>query len=85
MATAASTRPACARRSAWTAPDLDAQLDAIKAPADDVAEVKSTPWHHKTDQLTFTVANTVNANITHVIADAVRENGSDDTNWGGQP
>jgi hypothetical protein len=39
----------------------------------------------KTDQLAFGAANAVNANITHVIADPVQENGSSTTNWGGVP
>lgn len=49
---------------------LDTEIAAIKA---------------KTDQLTFGATNTVNANITHVIADAVQTNGATDTNWGGAP
>jgi hypothetical protein len=49
---------------------VDTVVDAIKA---------------KTDSLTFTVAGTVDANITHVIADPVQVNGADDTNWGGAP
>jgi hypothetical protein len=49
---------------------VDTVVDAIKA---------------KTDSLTFTVAGTVDSNITHVIADSVQVNGADDTNWGGAP
>lgn len=37
----------------------------------------------KTDQLTFGVTNTLNSNITHVIADPVRTNSTKTTNWGG--
>lgn len=48
--------------------------------ASDVGAIKT-----KTDQLTFTVANKVDANITHVIGDPVQENGASDTNWGGTP
>ncbi len=39
----------------------------------------------KTDSLTFGVTNAVDANITHVIADPVQENGASDTEWGGTP
>lgn len=62
----------------------DATLAAIAALAAPdnagIAAIKA-----KTDSLTFTVAGTVNSNITHVIADPVQENGADDTNWGGTP
>jgi hypothetical protein len=49
---------------------VDTVVDAIKV---------------QTDKLTFTVAGTVDSNITHVIADPVQVNGADDTNWGGAP
>jgi hypothetical protein len=49
---------------------VGAQVDLVKA---------------KTDQLTFGVTNTLNANITHVIGAAVQENGDTTTNWGGPP
>lgn len=39
----------------------------------------------QTDQLTFDAGGGVDANITHVIGDAVQENGATDTNWGGTP
>ena len=39
----------------------------------------------KTDQLTFGALNTVNANITHVIANPVQTSGNNTTNWGGTP
>lgn len=39
----------------------------------------------KTDALTFTISGKVDANITHVIGDAVQEDGADDTNWGAAP
>jgi hypothetical protein len=39
----------------------------------------------KTDSLTFTVAGKADANITHVIADPIQQNGSTATNWGGAP
>jgi hypothetical protein len=49
---------------------VDTVVDAVKA---------------KTDQLTFGATNTVNSNVTHVIADPVQVSGATDTNWGGAP
>jgi hypothetical protein len=49
---------------------VDTEVSAIKA---------------KTDQLAFGATNTVNANITHVIADPVQASSSKTTNWGGTP
>lgn len=49
---------------------VDGKVDAIKA---------------QTDKLTFNASNAVKANITHVIDDAVQQNGSTTTNWGGTP
>lgn len=46
----------------------------------EVAAVKA-----QTDKLTFNASNAVKANITHVIDDAVQQNGSTTTNWGGTP
>jgi hypothetical protein len=60
--------------------NLDTQLAAIDTETDKIAAIKT-----KTDSLTFTVAGKVDSNITHVIANAVQENGADDTNWGGTP
>jgi hypothetical protein len=57
-----------------------AQVALVKTETDKIASIKT-----KTDQLAFGVTNTVNANITHVIADAVQENGADNTEWGGTP
>lgn len=60
---------------------LDTEVAAVLAAVDtEVAAIKT-----KTDQLTFGVTNTLNANITHVIADPVQTNGATDTNWGGAP
>jgi len=56
-----------------------AGLTALAGAADQTA-IKA-----KTDSLTFTVAGKVDANITHVIGDAVQQNGSTTTNWGGTP
>jgi hypothetical protein len=64
-----------------TALASQASVDAIDNFVDtEVAAIKA-----KTDQLTFGVTNTVNANITHVIADPVQTDGATDTNWGGAP
>jgi hypothetical protein len=49
---------------------VDTEVTAIKA---------------KTDSLTFTVSGKVDANITHVIGDAVQSGSSKTTNWGGTP
>ena len=58
-----------------------ASVDTLASYVDtEVAAIKA-----KTDQLTFGATNTVNANITHVIADPVQANGSTTTNWGGAP
>lgn len=46
----------------------------------EVAAIKA-----QTDKLTFNASNAVKANITHVIDDAVQQNGSTTTNWGGTP
>jgi hypothetical protein len=59
---------------------LDTEVAAIKTETDKIAAVKA-----KTDSLTFTVSGKVDSNITHVIGDAVQENGADDTEWGGTP
>jgi hypothetical protein len=55
--------------------------------AADVAALQDTAndIKGKTDSLTFTVAGKVDANITHVIADPVQQNGSTTTAWGGSP
>lgn len=53
---------------------------ALTTVGNNVTSIKS-----KTDSLTFTVAGKTDANITHVIGDAVQENGAADTNWGGTP
>jgi len=65
-------------------PNLDTQLAVISSQIGAVGS-SSTAIKAKTDQLTFTVPGVVDANVTHVIADAVRQDGSNDTNWGGQP
>lgn len=49
---------------------VDTEVGAIKA---------------QTDKLSFNASNAVKANITHVIDDAVQQNGSTTTNWGGTP
>lgn len=69
--------------------NLDVQLAAIGAdtsniPANPVDATDLAPIKAKTDQLTFTVPGAVDGNVTHVIADAVRQDGSNDTHWGGQ-
>jgi len=56
-----------------------AGLTALANAADQTA-VKA-----QTDKLTFNASNAVAANITHVIDDAVQQNGSTTTNWGGTP
>lgn len=45
-------------------------------------EVTAAAIKAKTDQLTFTVANTVNANITHVTGDEVTGSGTTGDEWG---
>lgn len=59
--------------------DVDQAVASVAGlTASDVAAIKA-----KTDSLTFTVAGKADANITHVIADPVKINGSTTTNWGG--
>lgn len=81
LATAGYTAPldAAGTRAAvgLAAANLDTQLGTIDTVADGIKA--------KTDQLTFGATNTLNANITHVIADPVQQNGSSTTNWGGAP
>ncbi len=56
-------------------------VDTVSAAVDtEVAAIKV-----KTDQLTFGVTNTLNANITHVIADPIQQAGDNTTAWGGSP
>jgi hypothetical protein len=55
------------------------------ATLDDFVDTEVAAIKAKTDSLTFTVAGKVDANITHVIGDAVQTNGSTTTNWGGTP
>lgn len=55
----------------------DGKVDTVDTVVDGIAA--------KTVQLTFGATNTLNANITHVIADPIQENGSTATNWGGTP
>jgi len=67
---------------------IDTEVASILAAVDTeigTLQTTATAIKTKTDQLTFGVTNAVNANITHVIADAVQENGSSNTNWGGAP
>jgi hypothetical protein len=69
---------------------LDVILDArsSQATVDTIAgylDTEVSAIKTKTDQLTFGVTNVLNANITHVIADAVQESGSNTTEWGGAP
>lgn len=64
------TALASAANLAVVAGYLDTEVAAIKA---------------QTDKLTFNASNAVAANITHVIDDAVQQNGSTSTNWGGAP
>jgi hypothetical protein len=63
----------------------NAELATALGTADDAVLAQVALVKAKTDQLTFGVTNTINANITHVIADAVQENGADNTEWGGTP
>lgn len=75
--------------------NLDTQLSAVDDYVDTeiaalvtaVAAVNTlaTAIKAKTDSLTFSIANRVSANITHVIGSAVQENGDETTNWGGPP
>jgi hypothetical protein len=80
--------------AAATAADYVTELQAGLATTADLTTVNNnviavgaqvTGVAAKTDQLAFGAANAVNANITHVIADPVQENGSSTTNWGGVP
>lgn len=58
-----------------------ASVDTLAGYVDtEVAAIKA-----QTDKLTFNASNAVKANITHVIDDAVQQNGSTTTNWGGTP
>lgn len=75
--TAAGIRSAVGMASA----NLDTQLAAI----DDAIDTEVGAIKVKTDQLTFGATNTLNANITHVIAAPIQENGDSTTNWGGPP
>ncbi len=55
----------------------DGKVDVVDGVVDGIAA--------KTVQLTFGATNTLNANVTHVIADPVQQNGSTTTEWGGAP
>lgn len=73
--------PADASDIAASFTTVNGKLDTI----DDFLDTEIAAIKAKTDQLTFGATNTVNANITHVIADPVQTNGATDTNWGGAP
>ncbi len=56
---------------------LDTEIVAIKTETDKIASIKTN-----TDQLTFSVANTLNANITHVNETEVTGTGASGDEWG---
>jgi hypothetical protein len=75
--TIGSTAVAAIQNGLATAAALDAVDNFLDT---EVAAIKA-----KTDLLTFNTANSIAANVTHVINDPVQTNGATDTNWGGAP
>ena len=75
-----------ARASQTSVDDLptNAELATALGTADDAVLTQIALVKAQTDQLGFT-SGSVDANITHVIADPVQTNGATDTNWGGVP
>ena len=75
--------------------NLDTQLSGIQTDTNDIqtslgtlagyVDTEVAAIKAQTDKLTFNASNAVKANITHVIDDAVQQNGSTTTNWGGTP
>jgi hypothetical protein len=74
--------------AAATAADFTTEIQSGLATAaalttvDDFLDTEITAIKAKTDSLTFTVSGKVDANITHVRAAEIIENGSGTTNWG---
>jgi len=77
--------------AAATAADFTTEIQASLATSAELAVVAGyidtevAAIKAQTDKLTFNASNAVAANITHVINDAVQQNGSNSTNWGGTP